>query len=262
MTTTMAQPTGAPSEPPSGSPSGSPAGSQSGPAAGPPTGLPAGGHAVDERSLRIPDISADLLPVEITAARRTRAVRRAVIASVAAFAVVLAGWYALAIQETRAAAKDLAQAQKGVHAFTSRQRNFDDLVEVQKQSKIINDQLSSLMAKDLQWSRLLQALQSAAPDGITITGMTAALTTDETAGSSANGTTDTDAIGTLTLGGVGTTKNVIAAYVDALARVNGVENALPGDVTQQSSGLQFSVHMDITKAALGGRFTKTAGATK
>jgi len=44
--------------------------------------------------------------------------------------------------------------------------------------------------------------------------------------------------------------------VDALARVNGVANALPGDVTQQSSGLQFSVHMDITKAALGGRFTK------
>ena len=33
-------------------------------------------------------------------------------------------------------------------------------------------------------------------------------------------------------------------------------------LTQQSSGLQFSVHMDITKAALGGRFTKTAGATK
>jgi Tfp pilus assembly protein PilN len=185
-----------------------------------------------------------------------------VIASVAAFAVVLAGWYALAIQETRAASQDLAQAQKGVHGFMSRQRDFDDLVEVQKDSKIINDQLSNLMAKDLQWSRLLQALQSAAPDGITITGITAALMTDETTGPSPTGKTATDAIGTLTLGGVGTTKTVIAAYVDALARVNGVANALPGDVTQQSSGLQFSVHMDITKAALGGRFTKTAGATK
>lgn len=234
MTATIAQPTGTPSGP------------------------PVGGHAVDERSLRIPDISADLLPVEITATRRTRTVRRVVVASVAAFAVVLAGWYGLAIRETRTASSDLATAQKNVHGFTGRQRDFDDLVKVQKDSKVISDQLNSLMAKDLQWSRLLQSLQSAAPEGITITGVTAALATNETAGSSANTKTDADAIGTLTLGGVGTTKKVIAAYVDALARVTGVANALPGDVTQQSSGLQFSVHMDITKAALGGRFAKVA----
>jgi Tfp pilus assembly protein PilN len=230
---------------------------------GSPPGPPAGGHAVDERSLRIPDISADLLPVEITAARRTRKVRRTVIASVAVFAVVLAGWYGVAIQERRTAAGDLAQAQKGVHSSTGRQHEFDELVKVQKDAMTINNLLSSLMAKDLQWSRLLQSLQSAAPPGITVTGVTAALTTDETTGSSAATTTDPDTIGTLTLGGVGTTKTVIAAYVDALARVTGVANALPGDVTQQASGLQFSVHMEITKAALGGRFSRPTGtATK
>ena len=102
---------------------------------------------------------------------------------------------------------------------------------------------------------------AAAPAGITITGVTAALTTDQTAGgpNAKSGVDSTDVIGTLTLGGVGTSKNVIAAYVDALAKVKGVANALPGDVTQQSSGLQFSVHMDIIKTALGGRFTKTTG---
>lgn len=217
-----------------------------------PTSL--GGHAVDERSLRIPNISADLLPVEITAARRTRTVRRSVIASLTAFAVVLAGWYGLAVHQTRSASTDLANAQKNTHKFINRQREFDKLVKVQKDAKVINDQLSALMAKDLQWSRLLQSLQTAAPEGITITGVTAALTVD--ASSPKSGVEPTDTIGTLTLGGVGTTKKVIAAYVDALARVNGVANALPGDVTQQTSGLQFSVHMDITKAALGGRFSK------
>src|SRR5690348_3757731 len=168
MTTTMAQPTGAPSEPPSGSQSGPQSGTQS----GSPSAPPAGGHAVDERSLRIPDISADLLPVEITATRRTRTVRRAVVASVAVFAVALAGWYGEAIQERRTASQDLVQAQKSVRGFTNRQRDFDELVKVQKDSKVLNDQLRSLMAKDLQWSRLLQSLQSAAPDGVTITGVT------------------------------------------------------------------------------------------
>ena len=233
MTATIAQPTGSP------------------------PGTPAGGHAVDERSLRIPDISADLLPVEITAGRRTRKVRRTVIASVAAFAVVLAGWYGVAIQERRTAAADLAEAQKGVHSSTSRQHDFDELVKVQKDAKTINDQLSALMAKDVQWSRLLQSLQSAAPNGITITEVTAVLATDTAAGSPTTGTTGRDTIGTLTLSGAGTSKTVIAAYVDALARVTGVANALPGDVNQLSSGLQFSVRMEITKAALGGRFSKT-----
>jgi len=240
MTATIAQPTGVPS----GS-----------------SGGPAGGHAVDERSLRIPDISADLLPVEITAARRTRTVRRTVVASLTAFAVVLAGWYGLAFQQTQTASNDLDQAQDRVQALNSKQHGYTELVKVQKDAKTINDQLSSLMAKDLQWSRLLQSLQTAAPAGITITGVTAALTTDATAGapSAKSPVESTDVIGTLTLGGVGTSKTAIAAYVDALARVTGVANALPGDVTQQSSGLQFSVHMDITKAALGGRFTKVTG---
>jgi Tfp pilus assembly protein PilN len=241
MTATIDQPTGAPP--------------------GGPLGGPLGGHAVDERSLRIPNISADLLPVEITAARRTRKVRRTVIASLTAFAVALAAWYGMAFQETRTASTDLDRAQDRVRVLNSKQHGFTELVQVQKDAKTINDQLSSLMAKDLQWSRLLQSLQSAAPTGITITGVTAALTTDQTAGgpNAKSGIDSTDAIGTLTLGGVGTSKNVIAAYVDALAKVKGVANALPGDVTQQSSGLQFSVHMDITKAALGGRFTKTTG---
>ena len=143
-------------------------------------------------------------------------------------------------------------------ALTRQQRGFNDLVEVQTEAKTINQQLSSLMAKDLQWSRLLQSLQAAAPSGVTITNITAALLSDA-AISAKPATLASDTVGTLTLGGVGPTKTVIAAYVDALARVTGVANALPGDVNQQQqAGLQFSIHMDITKAALGGRFAKVA----
>jgi Tfp pilus assembly protein PilN len=234
MTATIAQPTGASTG-----------------------GGPTGGHAVDERSLRIPDIGADLLPIEITAARRTRKVRRTVIVLVAAFAALLAAWYGLAIYETTAATDNLGRAQDSVQSLTRQQRGFNELVEVQTEAKTINQQLTALMAKDLQWSKLLQSLQAAAPTGITITNVTAALLSDTAAGAKP-ATQAAGTVGTLTLGGTGPTKTVIAAYVDALGRVNGVANALPGDVNQQQqAGLQFSIHMDITKAALGGRFTKT-----
>jgi Tfp pilus assembly protein PilN len=239
MTTTMAQPTG-----------------QSTQGAAPTL---RGGHAVDERSLRIPDISADLLPIEITSARRTRQIRRFVITSVGGFAVLLTVWYGLAVYETANASANLGRAEDNVQSLNHQQRGFDQLVAVQSDSKTINAQLNALMAKDLQWSRLLQSLQGAAPRGVTVTGMTAALLSDTTSSASGAPTSATVAsttVGSLTLNGVGSSKTVIAAYVDALGKVNGVANVLPGDLTQQVGGLQFSVHMDITKAALGGRFSK------
>jgi Tfp pilus assembly protein PilN len=221
-----------------------------------------GGHAVDERSLRIPDIGVDLLPIEITAARRTRKIRRVVISAVGVFAVFLAVWYGLAIYETSNATDNLGRAEENVQTLTRQQRGYTELVAVQSASKTINDQLNALLAQDLQWSRLLQMLQGAAPSGVTVTGVTAALLTDEASSGSSTAKSTTvanDTVGSLTLSGVGSSKTVVAAYVDALGKVTGVANALPGDITQQEGGLQFSVHMDITKAALGGRFAKTTG---
>jgi Tfp pilus assembly protein PilN len=218
------------------------------------------GHAVDERSLRVPAICAELLPVEIIEARRTRRIRRVVVVAVAGFAAILAVWYGLAVIETSAATDDLGRAQDNVQALTRQQRNYTELVTVQAESERIGAQLRELLADDLQWSKLLSSLQAAAPKGVTITGITAALNTDGAAPQAGTGlpsTTTSKSIGALTTNGVGTDKTVIAAYVDALGKVSGVGNPLLGDVTQQEKGLVFSVQLDITAAALGGRYAAT-----
>ena len=64
-------------------------------------------------------------------------------------------------------------------------------------------------------------------------------------------------VGTLTVTGTGTSKAVIAAYVDALAKLSRVANPLLGEVTLQETGWQYSIRLDITKSALGGRYAKT-----
>jgi Tfp pilus assembly protein PilN len=223
-----------------------------------------GGHAVDERSLRIPDIGADLLPVEIIDTRRTRKVRRTVITAVAGFTVFLAAWYGLALFETSTATDNLTQAEDNVQALTRQQRDYTELVGLQAESKKVNQQLQSLLGDDLQWSRLLSSLQAVAPAGISVTGVTAALkvasVTPGTNTEMPTGASGTP-IGTVTITGKGSSKTVIAAYVDALAKVPGVANALPGDISQQQAGLSFSVHMDITKAVLGGRYSTTPAGT-
>jgi hypothetical protein len=218
------------------------------------------GHAVDERSLRVPAICAELLPVEIIEARRTRRVRRVVVVAVAGFAAFLAVWYGIAVVETSAATDDLSRAQDNVQTLTRQQRNYTELVTVQADSARVGAQLKELLADDLQWSKLLSSLQAAAPKGITITGVTAALETGDSAAKAQTGlpsTTTNKSIGALTTTGKGADKTVIAAYVDALGKVNGVGNPLLGDVTQQEDGLAFSVRMDITTAALGGRYSPT-----
>jgi hypothetical protein len=48
--------------------------------------------ALGERTLRIPAVSANLLPVEIIEARHSRKVRRAIVAALAVFVLGLAGW--------------------------------------------------------------------------------------------------------------------------------------------------------------------------
>jgi Tfp pilus assembly protein PilN len=202
----------------------------------------------DERSLRVPDIAADLLPIEVFEARRGRQVRRIV------FTLVLGGWYAVATYQTGVAREALESAQDDAQRLTRQQRTFADLVTAQTESTAITDQLTELLKDDLQWSKLLSSLQDAAPSGVRITGVTGALSASTSA--APNPGTPANAIGTLNLTGAAGTKALIAAYVDALGKVAGVANPLLGDVTAQSGTLNFTIRMDITKVALGGRYTK------
>jgi Tfp pilus assembly protein PilN len=213
----------------------------------------------DERLLRIPDIRADLLPVEVEEARRARKVRTAAIAVVVAFTAVIFAWYGVARYQVGVAQDGLTKAQDDVRSLTRQQSGFTQLVSTQSQIKALNAQLSSLLADDLQWSTLLTALADAAPTGVTLTAVSGALDSAG-AGGSAVGATELPSavaytqIGTLQVVGNAPTKPAVAAYVDSLGHVSGVANALLNGVNQTKTGVTFTIGMAITRTALGGRF--------
>lgn len=214
----------------------------------------------DERLMRIPAIRADLLPVEVAEARRARKVRTGVIAAVAAFTAVVVAWYGVASYQVDAAQTGRDKAQDDVRSLTRQQAGFTRLVATQAQIASLNAQLSGLFATDLQWATLLTSLADAAPAGVTLTSVSGALDVAGTGGA-ANSATRLPStvsyveVGTLQLAGNAPSKAAVAAYVDALARVPGVANALLGGVSQNGGVVTFAVGMVITKAALGGRFT-------
>ncbi len=221
------------------------------------------------RAPRVPPTAANLLPVEIIESRRLRKVRRIVLSALVAFALLLGAWFGQARYQTSEARQSLSVAQSDVQRLTRQQQAFATVVAVQAESQAIRKQLAVLLANDLRWARLFSSLRKAAPADVRITAAYGSLASGATGAASGGGAavpqlpgaSGEKLIGTFTVTGSGATKPAVAAYVDALETVPGLANPLLGDANEQDGAVQFTVQLDITNAALGGRYTPKSGGT-
>ena len=216
------------------------------------------------RSTRVLNICANLLPEEIVAARQARRTRGLVLVVVAAVAALCASWFGLAHHQKQQADQDLAKATAAVTDLQHDQREFTETLQVQADTKLLGEQLTAVMANDMDWAALLATLRSAGtPSDISVSGVNGQLNTAAGGSSTANVLpgSATDTVGSLLVSGKGPDKKAVAAYVDALGRQTVVANPYVTSVaSEESGGVSFSLRVDITRAALCGRFT-TACAT-
>ena len=211
-----------------------------------------------EGPLRIPAIEANLLPVEIVEARRGRLARRLVVTCLVVFTVLITAWYGQARYKTSVAAGTLQSAEDDAQRVLRQQREFSDLVATRAESQAIDARLSGLLAADLQWSRLLFSLRMQVPRGVRVTGAVGALNDDPAALAAAEARTEGAVVGRLTVTGSGEDRAAVATYLDRLGKITGLANPLLNSATVAQGAVQFSVQLDITTAALGGRFTTEA----
>jgi hypothetical protein len=203
--------------------------------------VPPESSASAARALRIPPFSANLLPVEIVEARRVRKVKRVVVSALAGFVAVLVAWYAVAYYQTSAARSNLHEAESRTGTLRQQQKAFDELVKAQAESKAINTELSVLLGNDLQWAGLIAATRGAAPSGVQITGVAGTVAgtgvrTAQGAGATLPNSVPDKLVGTLTVTGTGTTKAVVASYIDAVAKVTGLANPMLSSAVQLGCG--------------------------
>jgi hypothetical protein len=209
--------------------------------------------------MRVLNISASLLPEDIVAARQARRTRGLVVVAVAVVAGLCAAWFAVAYHQKQEADQARIKASAAVTALQSDQREFTETLQVQADTKLLNEQLAAVMANDLDWAALLAALRSAgAPSGITVSGVNGQLTASDDAAATVKVLpgSATDTVGSLLVSGAGPDKKAVAAYVEALGRRSVVTNPYVTSVaSDDSGGVTFSLRVDITRAALCGRFT-------
>ena len=219
---------------------------------------------ITDPALRIPAVAANLLPVEIVEARRSRKIRRFVTSGLVAVVVLLAGWFVFAAYQTSVARDDLANAQAEAEVLVRQQHGYADVVNTQAQSHAIEGQLSALFAGDLDWATVVGEVQGAAPGGVTVSGVSGLTGADKATGATApGGTSDTpvdpNPVGSITITGTGPSKAAVAAYVDALSAVPGLANAYLTTATEQGKTVQFTIRVEIVRAALGSRFAPKSG---
>lgn len=226
---------------------------------------------LDASTTRLLGLSANLLPPEIKDNRRIVLVRWVTLVALATVVVLLGAWYAVTWYQTSQERDKATEAETIALSLRQQQRNYHELIAAQSQTALLNSQLKSLLATDVQWATLFTALRAAQPKGVALTNLAVALADPTASGagavstsanlSTASGLPSADGstpIGALTIGGTGTTKGVIAAYVDAMGTVPGVGNTLLSGVTNNdTTGVDFTVRADLSKAALSGYYTKS-----
>lgn len=225
--------------------------------------VPASAPAPPVAPTRFVAIRANLLPDEITDARRARRMARMVGVGLVTLIVLLAAGYGVAMWQTTGAKDSLAAAQRRSAALLNDERKFGPLLTAQSQAASIKPELTKLMAGDLQWKDLLATLRKSATGGVRITSVTgtatlgaAATTTDPAAGGyGILNQSGKQQVGALTISGTAPDKNAVATFIDTLTKATGLAAAFPASVTVQGGKLTFSANVIITSDALGGRYS-------
>lgn len=218
-------------------------------------------------SVRFVAVHANLLPDEIIQTRRTRQVKRYVIIALGAVLALVVAVYGLSVWQTSRSKDDLHAAQEHALTLQHQQRQYQPLITAKAQTKAIQAALARLMAGDLQWKQLLQTLRSNASGQVQVTGVTGTVTVGAGATASSNGgltvlnQSGKREVGLLSITGTAPDKNSIAAYVDALSKVDGLAAPFPASISGTPGKLSFSVNVIITSDALGGRYATGQNAT-
>ncbi|MCW2496936.1 hypothetical protein [Jatrophihabitans sp.] len=222
-------------------------------------------YAAPTAEFRVPPVHANLLPAELIAAREGSKARKVVLIAVAVAVVLMAGWTTVAKLQTNSAKSDLHRAQSMATTLTQEQGKYSTLVTAKGRAAQIQSQLSSLMANDLNWSKLYTSVRGAAPGAVVVIGLAGQVNT-AAAGAGTNpsqifNATNLPTIGSLTITGTAKNKSAVATFMDNLTKVPGIAAPYPTNVTTAGSAITFAATCLITSKALGGRYTP-AGGTK
>jgi len=222
----------------------------------------------------------NLLPPEVIAARSFRKVQRALGVAVLATLLVIAGAWLWA-QHGVSSAKGGLDAEQAVTAqLQQEQTKYAQVPQVLMQVEAGQKARQTAMANDVAWYTYLYDLSTVTPNRVWLTSVQASVplpggvTAGAGAGSAAAGTAGDSsqinvnplgapAVGTVTISGKADTFTDVAAWLDAVDTVEGLDASILDtavkDAKSTSGSAQyvtFTTHVTVTEAALTHRYDR------
>ena len=205
----------------------------------------------------------NLLPPEIVDARGFRKVQVRLFAAVLVTLLATAGGTVWAQGQVSSAqsALDVTAAQTTV--LHRQEAQYAEVPRVTGALTTAGSARAAVMAQDLLWYRLMSDIALATPSNVWLTTMSISLATP------ANKATGQDpllptGIGTVTISGSAATYPDVAAWLDAIVRVHGLDGSTLQTVTRSSTAgtagqLSFTSEIVIVSPALSHRYDRKAG---
>lgn len=221
----------------------------------------------------------NLLPPETLDARRFRKTQRLLVVLVAAVVLLLAGatfWSQLGVDDARAS---LEATQSRTTLLRAQEARYAEVPALLAQVETARSAREQAMARDVLWYRFLSDVALSVPAGVWLDGVSVQLLRDgggSLAGASTGGAPakadvlSPDGIGQVSFTGKANTMPDVAAWLDAVGEITGVDASTLKTATRTDDGaaagsaeerapLTFTTTVTVTEKALSHRFDRKAG---
>jgi Tfp pilus assembly protein PilN len=224
---------------------------------------PAPGRTDGVTSVRVdwaPVPKVNLLPAEILQARRLAGLKRVLTGVVAAVVLVCVGATVWAQAGASAAQDDLEAVQARGAALRAEQARYAAVPKLLNLIQAAGAARERAMSQDMLWYGFMSDLSVTTPKGVTLNGLQVSLDKPAVV-------TDplvNPGLGTVTF--TGTAKHVpdVAAWLDAVGRIHGLDSSTLQSVTREdtaggkSGTLNFTSTVTVTSKALTHRYDRKA----
>jgi Tfp pilus assembly protein PilN len=207
----------------------------------------------------------DLLPPEISQARRFRRVQTGLGGAVALAVGLVALLYVSASGSVSDAQEQLDAASATQQQLQTQSATYGDVTATYARAAAAEAMLTTAMGREVRWSTLLDDLSLTVPDNVWVKQVTLTETPAVPAGAATGATAAaaSDAVGTATFSGVGFSHDDVAVWLESLAGQKRYRDPSFSSSTESLLGprkiVSFTSTATLTPAALSGRYTKAGG---
>ncbi|MDQ1397353.1 MAG: hypothetical protein QOG64_2612 [Acidimicrobiaceae bacterium] len=204
-------------------------------------------------------LSVNLLPFEVVEARRHH--RQAVAAGlgVLAFAAALGGAWGLRGQQVTSAERKATVAEAQVSTLQHRLNGLSDVTRVQADLKARQLGVTTALANDVDWIRLVQQVTATMPDDVWLTSFTGHRTTGTGAAPG-----DAGAAGAVTFAASGLSEDAVVRWVQRVGSLPSLSGLWVTSTAKSADGVvttvTFQSSATVTPLARSNRATQIAGA--